>query len=61
MPFELGRKGNAKALILEPNSTTIIRPTVNKETGKAELNYEVKNLLVEPGKGLPITVTISAP
>lgn len=61
VPFELGRKGNAKGLILEPNSTTILRPTVNKETGKVEINYEVKNLLIEPDKGLPITVTISAP
>jgi hypothetical protein len=61
VPFELGRKGNAKGLILEPNSTTILRPTVNKESGKAEIIYEVKNLLIEPGKGLPITVTISAP
>lgn len=60
VPFELGRKGT-KSLVLEPNSTTIIRPTVNKESGRAELNYEVKNLLIEPGKGLPITVTIAAP
>ena len=60
VPFELGRKGT-KGLTLEPNSTTILHATVNKETGKAELNYEVKNLLIEPGKGLPITVTIAAP
>lgn len=61
VPFELGRKGSAKPLVLEPNSTTILKPTINKETGKAELNYEVTNLLIEPDKGLPITVTISAP
>ncbi len=60
VPFELGRKGS-KSLILESNSTTILRPTVDKETGKADLKYEVKNLLIEPGKGLPITVIISAP
>ena len=61
--YELTRTGKAgpAKTTLPAQSTMVFKIALDKETHQAELAYTVDNLLTAPGKGLPITYTVTAP
>ncbi len=58
--FDLERTGDAgpESFQIPARSSIQIRRRAEGEPGKATLKYEVTNLLVAPGKGLPVELTL---
>ncbi len=56
----VGQIGPAE-LTLKAGTTTLVRVNAPDTSKPLELQYEVTNFLVEPGKGLTVTYTIPAP
>lgn len=56
----VGQIGPAE-LTLKAGTTTLVRVNAPDTSKPLELQYEVTNFLVEPGKGLTVTYTVPAP
>ena len=48
-------------IILPPNSSTLLETKKQKDSGKIILHYTATNLLIEPGKTLPVELLADAP
>ncbi len=63
LDLELKRVGDAgpDALRIPAHSTILVTLDMPKESGAKALAYEVENMLIEPGKGLPVRLDVRFP